>query len=1117
MASSRVFLGNISEASEILLTKYLNKFMPDAAVEPLKEGGIRGRIKNHAVRPDVVLVVLDEKLYGMCEGVAKDVLALPKVHKYTSEDGFREFLVNMFGVLDTPFEPKIGIEPDVSNQPDVIVAQEGQGVSTTEEVIDEFDNLAVTEIDSSSDKEDKDLVIRRLNDDIIVKDTIIRNLEAQLEEKSSNEDVKHFIGRIKDLESQIENQGIELNELRNKSFADLGRVTKAEQVLETLEQLKADLKEERDRVNVLSNDKSSLESQLSDKEEELDKLIVTVSSLNTKLSDYDDIVSRSEVLESDITDLRSQLEIKVSEVKELGGINKDLDDKIINLNAELSEIPVLKEQIDKLTSQLGTLKEDSEKLGVVTLELNNLKVDLQKAGNSNTDLQDKLEESLRDIEEKAESINSLSAELESVKASNKELVRELDSISSKLSIKDDEISRLTDELSTYKGVSSELDTATSRIKDLESDIVLKDSTIADLNAKVLEGVKIHEDLESLRGIHNALSLDHNDTLKQLEDMKSTLDMKSSDYNNLASENEALSKQLEDVKSSLDTKSFDYDNLVSENKVILKQLDDTKESLSSKIDEVESLNQVIAHLESESSNTVKQLEDTKDELSIKINEIESLKTSIESVNSTLSVKQSEIDSLRLELDSKSSLIQDLTSKSDESSNLVSEIERLKENLNNKSEEVTVLSNQVNGYELQIKEKSDELITKVIQIQDLEKQVSDYDLQMKEKSEELTVKVKRIEELESAIKGVSSELDTLRVQNEDLVAENSKLGNKVISLEQQSTDSDIVRKSNTELENQVTELRKQVARISSENSDLKLDLEKQRNDVSSEVELAKLRSEISDYKDKIRELNRIKESTHKMNEEEVTRLRERCANLELELVSTTDKLNASNNSIFKKMDSIKTYKAPFNQSLNVTGEFSNMYVFASGSSESNLSAYQTLRSYCASTSKSVLILDLVTDSHIDRVFGIGNFNLAQDFFEGKQSIKEVVSRANVGNTYILSTAFRYLNSLYLMRLDWDKILSEIKGVFDTVIIYVGCLTDILSKVLFNTFNSVMKSHIVVKASPINIRTALLTLTGLPSTKRSMVSCVNFDSSSEKIYQTLAMNFNTQILKDSDVLRL
>mgnify|MGYP004682862971 CR=1 FL=1 len=65
----KVFVGNISPEGEHILTTYLNVFMPDAVIEPLKPAGIKGKMKNHATRQDVALVILDESLYQSCVGV----------------------------------------------------------------------------------------------------------------------------------------------------------------------------------------------------------------------------------------------------------------------------------------------------------------------------------------------------------------------------------------------------------------------------------------------------------------------------------------------------------------------------------------------------------------------------------------------------------------------------------------------------------------------------------------------------------------------------------------------------------------------------------------------------------------------------------------------------------------------------------------------------------------------------------------------------------------------------------------------------------------------------------------------------------------------------------------
>ena len=45
---SKILVGGISEESNRLLNIYIDKFMPDVTVEPLRAARIKGKIKNHA-------------------------------------------------------------------------------------------------------------------------------------------------------------------------------------------------------------------------------------------------------------------------------------------------------------------------------------------------------------------------------------------------------------------------------------------------------------------------------------------------------------------------------------------------------------------------------------------------------------------------------------------------------------------------------------------------------------------------------------------------------------------------------------------------------------------------------------------------------------------------------------------------------------------------------------------------------------------------------------------------------------------------------------------------------------------------------------------------------------
>lgn len=891
---SKIFVGNITSEAEKLLNKYLDKFIPDAVIEPLKAAGIRGKIKNHAKRSEVILVILDETLFDMCKGVADDVLSLPKVHKYVSDEGLKEFLEKKFGVLNSCNEE-------------------------VEEVVDEFESLTVTDAEDTSNLKDKDSIIQKLNDDIIIKDTMIRNLEAQIEEKSSSDNVSHFIARIKALESELETAKSELSKVQNDSYADLGKVTRAEQIIDSIDKLKEELSIEKSRCIKLEEEKLALEAEIGSKNNELTQCI---NDLNTKSKSYNDLDLKMKELTSSLDSLKSSYDVKVKELSEVKSERFDLESKVKQLSSRVAEIAVLNDKIDSLNKINTSLSDKVSSLSGLKVDLENLRIDYDKVVSKKNDLELKVSDLKSKLDEatlKVEDLESnnwvLDAEIKKLTLSNNELSAQIKEISSKLSDKDTEIDSLRSQLEKSNGVFAELDEARNKISELN--------------------------------------------------------------------------------------------------IQLKQFEDTKKSLDDKI--------------------------------------------------------SEVEDLRNRLDSKNSIENDLSVKD-------SEIEKLKLDLSIKVEELESVKNERN-----------------------------------------TQRDSKITSLDRKVQDLINEIDELKSGNSELDSINKKLVNEINDLREKSSNSDSLLKNSAELENELTDCKRAVARLETENNSLKDDLEKVRGTADKDIEISNLRLEISDYKSKIRILEDSSNEQSKSVSDEVVSLRERCASLEVSLLEKDNELKSVEGNVFSKMSVIASPKTVFNLTLDVPSDLDNMYVFASGSYESNISTYQVLRRICASINKSVLILDLVTDSYIDRELGVENILSPIEFLQGNKPLKDFVSKAKVGNTYVSSTAFSYLNSLYLLNVDWKYVLSNLQGLADIVIINVGCLNEIVSKVLFNAFSSVMQPHIVIKASPINLRTALLTMTGIPSAKKSKISCVSFENSSKAMYQRLAQKFNTQILKDSDVLRL
>lgn len=801
---SRIFMGNISTDGERLVNKCIDKYIPDAVIEPLKAAGIRGKIKNHAKRSDVILVILDSNLYDICEGVAGDVLALPKVHKYVDDIQLRAFLERNFGVLGDNSKVEVPVEE----------------LSTQEVVVDDdLDNLIVSDEEDTSNDNDKDDIIQKLNDELLIRDTMIRNLEAQLEEKTSNDDVSHFISRIKSLEFDLKKSKEELDDVRQSSYTDLGKIAKAEQVISSVEKLKEDLKAEKDKYLILEGTNNTLQTQLDDSNKKVKELLESLKGYDKVQADYSD-------LQENFNKQRETLDLKLKDLENALRNNANLEAKIVDLSSQVTEVSVLKDEIELLTQTNKELTDNNSSLS------NNL-VDLQN-----------------------------------------------------------------------------------------------------------------------------LQVDYNALLDTKEQLSQRLEQKSSDILALTTNKETLEKELEDK------------------------------------------NVIITELQSKLVN---------------LNDIES----------KISDKDIEIDNLKSEIKS--------------------------------------ISHESSSFKLE-------------------------NTSLKDK------------------------LETLEKEKMDITSDYQKVLNEFNSLQSKVKSMDSISKDNETLKGEIATYKQEVAKLQSN-----ITLLKSKTDNLDEV--TSLRDQLSECKDKLKQAEDNSSAQSDVLSQEVKKLRERCAKLEIDLVSKDNQLKSTENNIFSKMKSNALPKTVFNLTLDVPSNLSNMYVVASGSSESNLVTYQTLRRTCANANGgSILILDLVTDSYIDREFGVdSNIVSPIEFLQGSKSINDFACKTKVGNTFISSTAFSYLNSLYLLNVNWNVVLSSLVGVFDNVIINVGCLNEVVSKVLFNAFSSVMKSHIVIKASPINLRTALLTLTGIPLAKSSKISCVNFENSSKGMYQRLAQKFDTQILKDSDVLKL
>ena len=593
---SRIIVGNVTSEGDRLIHKYLEKFMPDAVVEPLKASGIKSKLKMHAKRPDVAFIIIDEPLYQQCAGTIDDVLQLPKVHKYTTDSSLKEFLISKFGVIDDIDETPEVIEEVPSIDSGSVVETE-----TTPEVLPEQSGTDLDfgytgafggmQTSVSSDEE-----IERLEKELEQSKMLVKNLTRQLQNSGDDSDIAVLVNRIKELDKTIKERDTKISELENESYIAVGKVAKAEEAIVKLSSTETELKHQREvnaeanynitelkkKISESENKIVSLESykkQYEETKEQLEKVQSEYKHIyanyESKCDEYNVLLTRAENAEKGstsvnkqvkelnvkIVEMQSQLETKAKTISSLELTGKDAKSKIGSLNEQVKELTKkLSEANNKVTSLESELRDANERVSGLEKELSDTKEELTMALDENT----KLEKDLNDEKTKvSEATNKLLGVQEELGSANSELESYKTQVEAlNLSIKDlrsksEDLAKLTDELNSCKADLTERD---NKIKELEVTIKVQtdeavslDNRLKAMSSSIGNNKELESKVESLQ--------------TELNEVRNQLISKREEFTKLSGEKEASELQAERVKLNLESTVSDKDreikNLESE--------------------------------------------------------------------------------------------------------------------------------------------------------------------------------------------------------------------------------------------------------------------------------------------------------------------------------------------------------------------------------------------------------------------------------------------------------------------------------------------------------------------------------------------------------------------------
>lgn len=526
---------------------------------------------------------------------------------------------------------------------------------------------------------------------------------------------------------------------------------------------------------------------------------------------------------------------------------------------------------------------------------------------------------------------------------------------------------------------------------------------------------------------------------------------------LVSINKNLKNQVAELKDSLEREdSFTDSREVEE---LREEVSSLKENLESSIqDSLSAKNQLL-----ESENNCKQANE-------RISELEKSVSSLSGNNRSL---ESKISTMRSDYESVSQELADYKVKYSTQSGVIRA----------KDSEISSLRRQIDLIERNQKDVDD--AKKQVSI--FKEETSDYKRQLSELKIELSSKEEEIIRLSDEVKakGIESDMvNTLKRNIEDLTSERDNLLKRVSNLEEllesSKSEAQTARVSISELQQKLDD----ATTKASENDDALVTLNKENIELKNKVSVL----EMSSNRD---------ESIESVYEE---------------LTDLRKKYDSMMRSVFSQIASTALPRSSSAIHLTRSGvNLKNIRFVFSGNAESRKGTYRSLLNEFKSykSSDKVLIVDVVSETSIDYVFEIKRVIAGLDWFRRGGSVQPYLSDTCLRNVQVLSPGLTYINDSYFLTVDWEARLSELERSGYKIVLYCGDISNIVGRVLHESFASLGSSWIYVQGNAIGSRTVITNLKGLSNSSKSIVAYYDYNKQMDRFYRLVQRTNECRIL--------
>lgn len=527
---------------------------------------------------------------------------------------------------------------------------------------------------------------------------------------------------------------------------------------------------------------------------------------------------------------------------------------------------------------------------------------------------------------------------------------------------------------------------------------------------------------------------------------------------------------------------------------IKSKEDTIQNLECRIKELTELYGLVDdEISKISTGEVEELRDENISLNNKVLDLES---TVEARNVKIADLESTLDRLKEDKVLIENRLKKVSKNYDE---LVSELNELKVLYSNQSglirskdTRIAELEKKQSKYDITILENKElkelsKTNKSIIANKDIEIGNLKVDLQSKEKDiVRYTKEVESLRGLESVseeLKSANSTIDSLKVELSSTVSENSTLRKDIKEKDRVISQ---LSDSNEENSNKIEELL-------AENEELN---ERIKSDDESLFELNKEKIELQN------KIMLLEKSVDSNNDTE---------SLLLEIQDLQGKLSTMSSNIFNNIGMYALPNGTINcKILNDCTQYKNIKFAFAGSAESRRGVYKCLLDeFKGKDDSRYLIVDLVSETSIDYVFKIKKVIPGIEWFRKGGSVQQYISSTELRNTQVLSLGLGYINDSYFLCIDWSKRLRELENSGYKVILFCGDISNLVGRVLHESFASYGDSIIYVLGNSVSSRALVTNLRGLSNKGDSIVAYFDFNPAIQRFYEMVAKSNECKIL--------